>query len=101
MGGAEGMDRYLQSIGLEGIRPNPKEYWGASHASPQDVAQLFAKLAWGERLGIRSDPEVMARPIGLVELGKFSDTQAGRIPWPAPYGARPWMRSWRPACFSG
>ena len=50
MGGAQGMDQYLDSIGLEGIRPNPKEYWGASRASPKDVAQLFAKLAWGDVL---------------------------------------------------
>jgi beta-lactamase class A len=50
IGGAEAVDSYLRFIGVSNIRANPKDEWGASLASPRDVALLLAKLAGSEIL---------------------------------------------------
>lgn len=50
IGGGEGIEKYLTSIGLVGINPNKDSCWGASYASADAAALLFATLAQGEIL---------------------------------------------------
>ena len=49
VGGAVGVTRYLESIGVDGLDLNSR-YWGESLASAADVAQMLAMLASGEVL---------------------------------------------------
>jgi beta-lactamase class A len=84
LGGAEGMAQYLQTVGLKGIRPNPREYWGASHASPKDVAQLFAQLAWGENLDASRRAYALDLLAGVVPAQRWGVTAC--IPEDVPEG---------------
>jgi hypothetical protein len=70
LGGGDAVERYLRSIGLEQINPNKEGCWGASYASPHDVALLFTKLATGEILN--EDMRTIA--LGLLQQVDPSQT---------------------------
>ncbi len=76
LGGAEEVGRYLRTIGLATIEPDPNGHWGASHASAKEVALLFAKLAWG---GVLDTPR---REIALNLLSRGASDQR----WGTPAG---------------
>lgn len=62
LGGAPAMEDYLRSLGVADIVPNATDQWGASRASARAVAQLFAKLAFGDLLG----PDYRATALELL-----------------------------------
>ncbi len=50
VGRAEGIQAFLDRHGIEGIYPDPDDYWGASLASPKALALFLNNLVWGDIL---------------------------------------------------
>ena len=50
VGRAEGIRAFLDQHGIEGIYPDPDDYWGASLASPKTLALFLSELVWGDIL---------------------------------------------------
>ncbi len=51
IGGAAGMQAYLDRTGLQGIRPAPPDHsWGDTEATPRGIATLLVRLSGGELL---------------------------------------------------
>lgn len=48
LGGAAGIQAFLDRHALNGFEMDPDGYWGDSWATPQAVAQLLSALVWGD-----------------------------------------------------